>query len=90
MGLRGIQGGVLPGREGGDRSAKEGWGGMEAMGKIREGQEKYNEGKEYLVLFETPQKPSPCFLTTPPKKEDPFFRQLVKRNQLKKIKLVQK
>ena len=32
-------------------------------------------------FLDPPEKPSPCFLTTPQKKENPFFRQLIKINQ---------
>ena len=39
--------------------------------------------KEISCSFlDPPEKPSPCFfLTTPQKKENPFFRQLIKINQ---------
>ena len=32
-------------------------------------------------FLDPPEKPSPCFLTTPQKKEDPFYRQLIRINQ---------
>ena len=32
---------------------------------------------EFHAFFIPPKKPSPCFLTTPLKKENPFFSQLI-------------
>ena len=47
------------------------------------GQVEWRRG-EFCSFFRPPKKPSPCFLTTPLKKENPFFRQLIKRNLVKK------
>ena len=52
---------------------KEGWGRIEAMRKIREGRR--NRMEESNVSFS---------FVTPPK--NPFFRQLIKINQFKKLK----
>ena len=40
-------------------------------------------GKKKLTcsFLDPPRKPSPCFLTTPQKRKNPFFRQLIKMNQ---------
>ena len=63
-----------------DRSAKEGWGRVEAMRKIREGE--VGGGKEYLVLFEPPPPPKkkknkPLFFNyTPEKGKSPSLKKI--------------
>ena len=88
MGIRDIQrGGSWKVR--GDRSAKKGWGRIGIMGEDegRVGQVERRRA-EFRSFFIPPKKPSPCFLTTPLKKENPFFRQLIKKNLVKKNYLV--
>ena len=60
---------------------KNGWGKLGKMGEDegRVGQLEWRRG-EFRYFFIPPKKPSPCFLTTQLKKENPFFRQLIKKN----------
>ena len=67
------------------RSAVEGGGHVR---DIQGGEER--SSVEFCSFFIPPKKPSPCFLTTPLKKENPFFRQLIKKNLVKKNYLVKK
>ena len=80
MGIRDIQGGSGNWKVRGDRSVKKGWGRIGAMGEDegRVGQVDRRRGK-FRSFFIPPKKPSPCFLTTPLKKENPLFRQLIKK-----------
>ena len=68
---------------------KKGWGRIGTMGEDegRVGQVERRRA-EFRSFFIPPKKPSPCFLTTPLKKENPFFRQLIKKNLVKKNYLV--
>ena len=70
---------------------KKGWGriGTMAEDEGRVGQLEWRRA-EFRSFFIPPKKPSPCFLTTPLKKENPFFRQLIKKNLVKKNYLVSK
>ena len=68
---------------------KKGWGRIGTMGEDegRVGQVEQRRAK-FCSFFIHPKKSSPCFLTTPLKKENPFFRQLIKKNPVKKNYLV--
>ena len=70
---------------------KKGWGRIGIMGE-NEGRVRQVEQRRaaFRSFFIPPKKPSPCFLTTPLKKENPFFRQLIKKNLVKKNYLVLK
>ena len=65
---------------------KKGWGRIGIMEEDEGwvGQEEQRRA-EFCSFFIPPKKPSPCFLTTPLKKKNPFFRQLIKKNLVKKI-----
>ena len=62
---------------------KKGWGRIGIMGE-----DEGRVGQVERSFFIPPKKPSPCFLTTPLKKENPFFRQFIKKNLVKKNYLV--
>ena len=66
--------------------------GLGRIGTMGEDEERVGQVErrraEFHSFFIPPKKRSPCFLTTPLKKENPFFRQLIKKNLVKKNYLV--
>ena len=65
---------------------KKGWGRIGTMGEDEGwvGQVGRRRG-EFRSFFIPPKKTKPLFLTTSLKKENPYFRQLIKKSLVKKI-----